>query len=92
MIVSSMGHTRNTSAMLASLRCGAKTRSSNACGSPAMRGKKRCRMHGGAKGSGAPRCNNNALKHGAYTKEALERRASLRNLLREARKLLQEIG
>jgi hypothetical protein len=28
-------------------------------------------MHGGAKGSGAPVGNQNAFKHGAYTREAL---------------------
>ena len=48
----------------------------------------RCRMHGGAKGSGAPKGNHNALKHGTYTKEALQRRAAMRHLLRDARKLL----
>ena len=42
-------------------------------------------------GSGAPRANTNALKHGAYTKEALERRAEMQRLLREARKLLRDI-
>ena len=51
----------------------------------------RCRMHGGAKGSGAPKGNQNALKHGTYTKEAFQRRAEMRNLLREARKLLDSI-
>jgi glucans biosynthesis protein len=49
-------------------------------------------MHGGAKGSGAPRGNTNALKHGAYTREALARRAQIRTLLREARKLLRELS
>ena len=47
-------------------------------------------MHGGAKGSGAPKGNRNALKYGAYTREALARRAHLRALLQEARKLLRE--
>ncbi|MGY3634867.1 HGGxSTG domain-containing protein [Bradyrhizobium sp. Lot33] len=48
--------------MPASPRCGAKTRSSGARRSPAAHGKKRCRMHGGAQGSGAPRANQNARK------------------------------
>jgi hypothetical protein len=43
-------HPRNVGPMLASLRCGAKTRSGGACRSPAVAGKKRCRMHGGAPG------------------------------------------
>ena len=84
-------HHRNTGPMLASPRCGARTRSGAPCRSPAVAGKKRCRMHGGAKGSGAPRRNKNALKHGAYTREELERRAQMRGLLREARKLLNEL-
>src|SRR5438093_117507 len=33
---------------------GAKTRRGTPCQSPAVRGKRRCRMHGGATGSGAP--------------------------------------
>ena len=37
-------------------------------------------MHGGAKGSGAPLSNTNALKHGAYTKPALQRRAEMRGM------------
>jgi uncharacterized protein YjcR len=31
-------------------------------------------MHGGAPGSGAPRGNQNALKHGRYTKAGIEER------------------
>ena len=48
-------------------------------------------MHGGASGSGAPRGNRNALKHGAYTKEELDRRAHLRGLLKEATELLKNL-
>jgi hypothetical protein len=47
-------HTRNTAAMHASRRCGARTRAGHACMSPAVGGMNRCRMHGGAPGSGAP--------------------------------------
>jgi hypothetical protein len=65
---------RNTAPMLASPRCGAKTRSGKPCRSPAVAGKKRCRIHGGAPGSGAPRGNTNALKHGLYTREAIAER------------------
>ena len=49
-------------------------------------------MHGGAKGSGAPHGNQNALKHGGYTREALERRAQVRAFLKEGRKVLTELG
>ncbi|WP_419180073.1 HGGxSTG domain-containing protein [Erythrobacter oryzae] len=50
-------------------RCLARTRSGNPCQSPAVKGKARCRMHGG-KGSGAPRGNRNAYKHGSRSAEA----------------------
>lgn len=84
-------HKRNTTPMLTSSRCGAKTRRGTSCRSPAVRGKKRCRMHGGAKGSGAPKGNRNALKHGGHTKEAQEYRARLRAYVRQAEKLLKEL-
>jgi len=55
---------RNNGPILASWRCGAKTRSGKTCMSPAVSGKSRCRMLGGAAGSGAPQGNKNAIKHG----------------------------
>jgi hypothetical protein len=76
--------------MLASPRCGARTRAGAACRSPAITGKARCRMHGG-KGSGAPKNNKNALKHGTYTKEAFQGRAELHGLIAEAQKLIKEL-
>lgn len=82
---------RNTGPMLTSQRCGAKTRAGTPCKSPAVQGKKRCRMHGGAPGSGAPRDNKNAVKHGLYTREAIAQRRQLRELMRQSRKLLSEI-
>jgi len=48
-------------------------------------------MHGGAAGSGAPRGNKNALKHGLFTREAIEERRQVQDLVRQARKLAQEI-
>lgn len=59
-------------------RCGAKTRTGVSCRSPAVGGAKRCRMHGG-KGSGAPRGNRNAWKHGAHSAEV----AAIARLLRD---------
>jgi hypothetical protein len=84
-------HVRNTGPMLSSRRCGAKTRSGKPCMSPAVSGKARCRMHGGAAGSGAPRGNQNALKHGGSTREALEEHRQLRALLRQSRMLIQKM-
>jgi len=48
-------------------------------------------MHGGAPGSGAPRGNKNALKHGRYTREAIEERQQLQASLRQSRMLIQKI-
>ena len=84
-------HVRNTGPMLASPRCGAKTRCGGACRSPAVSGKKRCRMHGGEPGSGAPKANRNARKHGQFSRDAIEERRGIRELLGEARKLLEEM-
>jgi uncharacterized protein YjcR len=49
-------------------------------------------MHGGAAGSGAPRGNKNALKHGRYTRERVEEHRQTRALLRQVRDLLKDIG
>ncbi len=85
-------HPRNTGPMLSSPRCGAKTRSGKPCMSPAVRGRRRCRMHGGAPGSGAPRGNQNALKHGMYMRKALEERRVVQDLLHQSRVLLKRIN
>jgi hypothetical protein len=45
---------RATDQFNAAPRCGARTRSGEPCQGPAVRGRMRCRMHGGAAGSGAP--------------------------------------
>ena len=75
-----------------SLRCGARSRKGTACLAPAVKCKRRCRMHGGAEGSGAPKGNKNALKTGLYTREALEGRRRLRKLMADARTTLKELA
>lgn len=85
------GHKRNVGPMLASPRCGARTRAGGACRSPALHGRKRCRMHGGADGSGAPSANRNARKHGLFGGDAIEERRRIRSLLSEVRKLLEQM-
>jgi hypothetical protein len=77
--------------MLASPRCGAKTRSGGSCRAPAVRGKKRCRMHGGTPKSGAPRRNRNARKHGLFTRDTIAARKRVQAMLADARKLLREL-
>jgi len=85
-------HTRNTQAMMASPRCGAGTRRGFACSAPAIRGKVRCRMHGGARGSGAPRGNRNAYRHGMCTPDGHAERQQMKALLEDAWKLLSEVN
>jgi glucans biosynthesis protein len=87
-----MSHARNTGAMQASPRCGAQTRNGETCRAPALRGKTRCRMHGGAWGSGAPFGNSNACKHGYFTSEAIEERRLVRTVLSEAEDFLRKIA
>jgi glucans biosynthesis protein len=77
--------------MLSRPRCGARTRSGKPCRAPAVEGKPRCRMHGGAAVSGAPRGNKNAQKHGFYTREAIAQRQQLAELMRQSRKLILKI-
>jgi glucans biosynthesis protein len=48
-------------------------------------------MHGGAAGSGAPKGNRNALKHGVYTTEAIDWRKHVNQLMRSSRALNAEI-
>ncbi|QDM41347.1 hypothetical protein C0V74_10075 [Altererythrobacter sp. TH136] len=62
-------------------RCLARTRSGTECQSPAIKGRNRCRMHGG-QSPGAPKGNNNALKHGRYSADTLLLAAELRSILR----------
>jgi len=50
----------------------------------------RCRLHGG-KSTGPPRGNNNALKHGRYTRQAIARRRELRTLLQGIKQLSKEV-
>lgn len=62
-------------------RCGARTRAGNACQCPAIRDRKRCRLHGG-KSPGGPRGRRNGnFKQGDWTKEAEEELRWLRSLL-----------
>ena len=71
-------------------RCGAKTRAGHPCRQAAVRERRRCRMHGGAKGSGGPRGNRNGnFKHGLYTREAKTIHRAMRAKIREVKALIQ---
>jgi uncharacterized protein YjcR len=49
-------------------------------------------MHGGAEGSGAPKGNQNAFKHGRYTKEKMQSRKALREFIQAALKTARDMG
>jgi len=69
-------------------RCRAWTRRGTPCRQPAVSGKARCRMHGGADGIGGQPGNRNAWKHGRYTAEAVARRREVAALIRACREQL----
>ena len=73
-------------------RCGAQTRSGTPYQSPAVAGKARCRMHGGAAGSGAPKGKRNGkYRHGGFTIEASDERRGLASLIRDSRDFLSRL-
>jgi glucans biosynthesis protein len=79
---------RRLSNMAKALRCGAKTRAGHPCRQAAVKGKIRCRMHGGAKGSGGPRGKRNGnFKYGLYTREVKTLRSEMQAILREIREV-----
>lgn len=55
-----------------------------------MRGKRVCYLHGG-KSLGAPQGNRYALKHGLYTREAIEQGRAVKRLIKDTEELLTEI-
>ena len=69
-------------------RCGAKTRPGHPCGHYAMKNG-RCRYHGG-KSTGAKNPHRH-IKHGRYTKEAIEERRLMNQFLRESIHTIMEI-
>jgi glucans biosynthesis protein len=65
-------------------RCGAKNRAGNPCQCPAIRERRRCRLHGGLS-PGAPHGTRNGnFRHGEWTKKAIEHRDWLRSLVTDA--------
>lgn len=80
-----MNESKVSKLKIAALPCGAKTRKGAPCNAPAVTGRLRCRMHGGADGSGAPLGNKNAFKHGRFTKKAIADRKLVRELKKQAK-------
>lgn len=70
-------------------RCGARTRQGSSCKKAAMRGKRRCRNHGGAS-TGAPLGNTNALKYGFYQAASIEERKAINAFLSKVQDFLKK--
>ena len=81
----------DTESMHRAPRCGARTRSGAPCQAPKVSGKVRCRMHGGAPGSGAPKGNQNAFKTGCHTASANEMRRRVMEIQRTTREILDQL-
>ena len=77
---------------LAAAPCGAGTRAGRPCRAPAVRGKARCRMHGGATGAGALRGNRNAWKHGWWSAAEAAARRRAAALLDAGARMLEEVA
>ena len=74
------------------IKCFAKTRGHGLCQTPPVTGKKRCRMHGGANGTGAPKGNRNAFKHGGYNKETIVNRKEAMAIIKQWKTFLQDMA
>jgi hypothetical protein len=71
-------------------RCGAKTRKGTPCRCPAVRGRARCRIHGGLS-PGAPRGDGNGnFKNGYWTSEAVQERRWVRQMVQLYTKVTEE--
>jgi hypothetical protein len=73
-------------------KCGARTKSGGICESPPETGKKRCRLHGGAPGSGGTLGNKNAWKHGLYSKDGIEERRTVQAYLKEMQDMVKQLS
>jgi len=77
-------------------RCGAKTRKGSPCLSPAMKNG-RCRLHGGKSTGprtleGIERIRAAHLKHGRYSKEAMEGKKQFHYLLKTLEGTIKELS
>jgi hypothetical protein len=72
--------------------CGARLRDGGRCAACPARGRKRCRIHGGAPGSGAPKGNRNALKHGGHTAATCARMKAMRDYMRASQAFTMAAG
>ena len=80
-----------------SIRCSAKTRRGTACQKPPMKGKKRCRNHGGASSGpktskGRAKIAQTHFKHGKRSKRFVEQRKKIWAELRKIERRMKLDG
>jgi ADP-ribosyl-[dinitrogen reductase] hydrolase len=80
-------HKRNVGGMHRARRCGARKRDGSECGSPAVRGKKRCRIHGGKGSPGKPY----RREFSDYSKANLERDKRIREQSKKLEKVIRTL-
>jgi hypothetical protein len=71
--------------------CGARLRRGGRCALPPSPGKQRCFQHGGARGIGAPKGNDNARKDGFFSRVEIAERRRINDFIRECNAVLQRI-
>ncbi len=71
--------------------CGARLRDGSLCLRPPVEGRWRCRSHGCAPHTGAPKGNSNALKHGRFTAAEIAKGRRLDEFIRECRETLGDV-
>ena len=71
--------------------CGARLPDGSLCPRPPVEGRRRCRSHGCAPRTGAPKGNRNALKHGRFAAAEIARGRRISEFLRECRESLRDV-
>ena len=80
-------NTREPESLRLTPRCGAKRRDGLPCQKPPAKDRTRCRLHGGAQGSGAPKGEaNGRYTHGLLTDEAIKERIAPSTILERSAK------
>jgi len=71
--------------------CRARLRGGGRCALPPSPGKQRCFQHGGARGIGAPRGNDNAWKDGFFSRVEIAERRRINDFIRGCNAVLERI-
>ena len=86
------GARRRRTAVPPAESCGARRRDGSPCPRPPVEGRRRCRSHGGAPHTGAPKGNRNALKHGCFTAKEMAKGRRISEFIRECNATLKQVS